>query len=95
MSEQTDAAQPSGRRRRWRLAVVIALLAALIPAIPIVIGVAISSAKPGAAKATANTFDPTPSAPSSNPRTTSTPTPHPPSAARRADGAGPARHHDA
>ena len=34
MSEQTDAPRPSGRRRRWRMAAVIALLAALIPAFP-------------------------------------------------------------
>jgi lipoprotein-anchoring transpeptidase ErfK/SrfK len=73
MSEQTDAPQPSGRRRRWRLAAVIALLAAVIPAVPIVIGVAISSAKPGAAKASANSFKPTPPAPPSNPQTTTTP----------------------
>ena len=50
----TSNAPGSGRRRSWRMAAIV-LLAALIPPVPIVIGVAISSAKPGAAKATANT----------------------------------------
>jgi len=80
MSEQTDAPQPSGRRSRWRMAAVIALVAALIPAIPIVIGVAISAAKPGAAKATANSFKPSAPAAPTNPQTTPappTPTHHP------------------
>jgi lipoprotein-anchoring transpeptidase ErfK/SrfK len=74
MTGSTGDGQRSGRRWTWGWPVAIALLAALIPAVPIAIGIGISSTDPGAAKATANTFTPnaagTPSVPTPPPAKT-------------------------
>lgn len=69
----------AGRRRRWP--VVLALVAALIAAVPIVIGVAITAAKPGPVSAAGSSFKPVAAAP-----TASTPTP------ASTDAKRPARH---
>src|SRR5690349_21139378 len=71
----TSTSNPSppdaGRRRRWPA--VLALVAALITLVPIVVGLAITAAKPGPAAASGASFKPVAPAPTAS--TASTPAP--------------------
>jgi lipoprotein-anchoring transpeptidase ErfK/SrfK len=66
----TNPSPSGGRNRRWPA--ILALVAALITVVPIVIGVAITAAKPGPAAASGSSFKPVAPSP-----TASTPTPTP------------------
>lgn len=80
-STSDPPASGAGRRRRWPAA--LALLAALIAAVPIVIGIAITAGKPGPTTAAGSSFKPASPAPTSSQQPTSassranTPRPHP------------------